>query len=72
MTLAGKADVIKQLHKDLESEGLFARIMNVDIPFHSPILAPIEQECILDLFSLYFFLYLNYFNFLDLSKTRLQ
>ena len=68
MTLAGKADVIKQLHKDLESEGLFARIMNVDIPFHSPILAPIEQQCILDLFSLLIYFLI----FFDLSKTRLQ
>ncbi|MEV0598228.1 amino acid adenylation domain-containing protein [Streptomyces sp. NPDC050315] len=43
-TLSGDADALRALAADLEGEGIFARFLAVDIPYHSVRMDPIREE----------------------------
>ncbi|MBZ4018994.1 non-ribosomal peptide synthetase/type I polyketide synthase [Streptomyces purpurogeneiscleroticus] len=44
VTLSGDADALRALASDLEEEGIFARFLAVDIPYHSVRMDPIRDE----------------------------
>ncbi|WP_030253872.1 non-ribosomal peptide synthetase/type I polyketide synthase [Streptomyces violens] len=44
VTLSGDADALRALASDLEGEGVFARFLAVDIPYHSVRMDPIREE----------------------------
>jgi acyl transferase domain-containing protein len=46
VTFAGPKNKLEEIAAKLKEEGVFARMSNVDIPFHSPVLGAIKQECI--------------------------
>ncbi len=46
ITLAGNESELKQIEKELEDEGFFARFLRVDVPYHSPAMDPIKQPLI--------------------------
>jgi 1-acyl-sn-glycerol-3-phosphate acyltransferase len=44
VTLSGDPDVLEQLRASLEAEGRFARLLPVDVPYHSPKMDPLQDE----------------------------
>ena len=44
VTLSGDPDALEQLRASLEAEGRFARLLPVDVPYHSPKMDPLEEE----------------------------
>lgn len=46
VTLAGDTAVLTRLHAQLEAEGKFARLLQVEVPYHSPVMESIREELI--------------------------
>jgi acyl transferase domain-containing protein/acyl carrier protein len=44
VTLSGDADALAGIHEELSVEGTFSRILQVDIPYHSPKMDPLREE----------------------------
>lgn len=44
ITLSGNTDSLKEVMKKLESGGLFCRLMDVTVPYHSPVMDVIKEE----------------------------
>ena len=44
VTLSGDPDALEHLRASLEAEGRFARLLPVDVPYHSPKMDPLEEE----------------------------
>ena len=44
VTLSGDPDELEKLRVSLEVEGRFARLLPVDVPYHSPKMDPLEEE----------------------------
>jgi thioester reductase-like protein len=44
VTLSGDPEVLEQLHRELEERGTFVRFLQVDVPYHSPIMDRITEE----------------------------
>jgi acyl transferase domain-containing protein/NADPH:quinone reductase-like Zn-dependent oxidoreductase/surfactin synthase thioesterase subunit len=49
LTLAGDSEPLEQIAKVLEKRGLFARFVNVKVPYHSRFMDPLEAEVLRDL-----------------------
>ncbi len=49
VTLSGDPDALEQLRASLEAEGRFARLLPVDVPYHSPKMDPLEEELLASL-----------------------
>lgn len=52
VTLAGDAAVLANVEQQLASEDTFARFLQVDVPYHSPVMATITDELIASLAGL--------------------
>ncbi|KAA8645449.1 Type I Polyketide synthases (Type I PKS) [Aspergillus tanneri] len=50
-TLTGGTEHLKRLADDLEKQGIFARFVNVDTPYHSHYMDPLENDIVLALSS---------------------
>ena len=46
LTLSGDTAVLRRIHAQLEAEGTFARMLQVEVPYHSPGMDPIREELI--------------------------
>lgn len=44
LTLSGDAKAIENLESQLTSESIFARLLNVEYAFHSPLMEPVREE----------------------------
>jgi acyl transferase domain-containing protein/NADPH:quinone reductase-like Zn-dependent oxidoreductase/NAD(P)-dependent dehydrogenase (short-subunit alcohol dehydrogenase family)/acyl carrier protein len=44
VTLAGRRDSLQRVLKDLEAAGTFARLLQVEVPYHSPVMDEIEHD----------------------------
>jgi acyl transferase domain-containing protein len=44
VTLSGDRPVLESIKEVLDKEGVFARFLNVDVPFHNPRLDPIGRK----------------------------
>jgi acyl transferase domain-containing protein/NADPH:quinone reductase-like Zn-dependent oxidoreductase/acyl carrier protein len=44
VTLSGKEEILKQISKELDAKEIFNRILQVEIPYHSYLMDPIEKE----------------------------
>lgn len=44
VTLSGDTGSLKEVQAQLESEGLFCRLMDVTVPYHSPVMDVIKEE----------------------------
>ena len=49
MTLSGDPDELERLRASLEAEGRFARLLPVDVPYHSPKMDPLQDELLASL-----------------------
>ena len=49
LTLAGDAAVLERLQRELESRQVFARFLNVPVPYHSPAMEPLREELLASL-----------------------
>ncbi|WP_052848987.1 non-ribosomal peptide synthetase/type I polyketide synthase [Streptomyces avicenniae] len=49
LTLAGEAEDLTALAAELEAEGLFARVLTVEVPYHSAAMDPIREELLTSL-----------------------
>lgn len=52
VTLAGEADALEEIARDLESRSVFAKFLKVDIPFHSPVMERIKEPLLAGLAGL--------------------
>ncbi|TMP47148.1 hypothetical protein CWB96_19935 [Pseudoalteromonas citrea] len=52
VTLSGDKAQLQKLYEKLDSEGVFAKFLNVDVPYHSPIMDQLKQPLIDALISL--------------------
>ncbi|USD27188.1 SDR family NAD(P)-dependent oxidoreductase [Pseudoalteromonas sp. SCSIO 43201] len=43
VTLAGDTDTLSEIAAQLDAEGEFAKFLNVDVPYHSPVMDKLEQ-----------------------------
>ncbi|HET9954020.1 MAG TPA: beta-ketoacyl synthase N-terminal-like domain-containing protein, partial [Polyangiaceae bacterium] len=43
ITLSGERSALERIHARLEAEGVFARFLNVGVPYHSPVMDRLEQ-----------------------------
>lgn len=43
ITLAGDTDTLSEIAAQLDTEGEFAKFLNVDVPYHSPVMDKLEQ-----------------------------
>lgn len=44
VTLAGKEDMLKQIAEELEAKEIFNRLLQVEVPYHSYLMEPIQEE----------------------------
>lgn len=44
LTLSGDAHVLGEIEKTLKAQGVFARFLQTDIPYHSPKMDPLQEE----------------------------
>src|SRR3712207_4041152 len=51
VTLSGDADVLQQIAASLEPKSIFCRFLQVEVPYHSPKMDPLEQELLASLRS---------------------
>ena len=49
VTLSGDPDALEELRASLEADGRFARLLPVDVPYHSPKMDPLEEELLASL-----------------------
>jgi acyl transferase domain-containing protein/NADP-dependent 3-hydroxy acid dehydrogenase YdfG/acyl carrier protein len=49
ITLAGDEDVLKWIARQLDEQGLFARFLNVGVPYHSPVMDRLKAPLIAEL-----------------------
>jgi len=49
VTLAGDEDALWQLADSLEWKGVFSRMLEVEVPYHSPLMDPIREDLLLAL-----------------------
>ena len=49
MTLSGDPDALEKLRVSLEADGRFARLLPVDVPYHSPKMDPLEEDLLASL-----------------------
>ena len=49
VTLSGDPDELERLRASLEAEGRFARLLPVDVPYHSPKMDPLQDELLASL-----------------------
>ena len=49
VTLSGDPDALERLRVSLEAEGRFARLLPVDVPYHSPKMDPLQDELLASL-----------------------
>jgi acyl transferase domain-containing protein len=45
-TLAGPRAELEEIRRTLQRQGLFARFLNVDVPYHSPAMDPLREEMV--------------------------
>ena len=44
VSLAGRRDVLETIERELTSQGIFARFLQVQVPYHSPGMDPLREE----------------------------
>lgn len=52
VSLAGKREVLEDIERELTSEGIFARFLQVQVPYHSPGMDPLREELLSSLASI--------------------
>jgi acyl transferase domain-containing protein len=46
ITLTGDANALKEIETILNEQGVFCRFLQVDVPYHSPMMEPLRQELV--------------------------
>src|SRR5205807_4198906 len=44
VTLSGDAKILTEIDQTLNASDIFSRVLQVDVPYHSPSMEPLEQE----------------------------
>jgi acyl transferase domain-containing protein/surfactin synthase thioesterase subunit/NADPH-dependent curcumin reductase CurA/NAD(P)-dependent dehydrogenase (short-subunit alcohol dehydrogenase family)/acyl carrier protein len=52
LTLSGDDGALRELHAKLESDGVFARLLRVEVPYHSAKMDPIREDLLRELSAL--------------------